>query len=73
MNFYQLGKARSISKNIFKWGAYATIPLLVIYAYKFVFGGFESFYLYVWLILKIIVFVWVLNHLYLAIKKQIPY
>jgi len=72
MNFYQLGKARSISKNIFKWGAYATIPLLVIYAYKFVFGGFESFYLYVWLILKIIVFVWVLNHLYLAIKKQIP-
>jgi|GEM_PF-3357100 len=73
MKFYSFENKNSISKNIFKWGSYATIPLLLIYLYKFFFNGLSEFYLIVWVILKVIILVWVLNHLYLAIKKQIPF
>jgi signal transduction histidine kinase len=73
MKFYTFENKNSLSKNIFKWGSYATIPLLLVYLYKFFFDGLTEFYLIVWTILKVIILVWVLNHLYLAIKKQIPF
>ena len=72
LKFYKLNKDQYISKNIFRWGSFATIPLLCIYMYKFFYGGFGNLYLYVWSILKIIIFIWILNHIYLASKKQIP-
>lgn len=72
LNFYKLNANQKISKGIFKWGAYLTIPFVLLYVYKFFFGGFINLYLYVWTVLKIIAFIWVLNHIYLTIKKQLP-
>ncbi|GAB7256632.1 ATP-binding protein [Polaribacter sp. OB-PA-B3] len=72
VKFYKLNKNQKIPKGIFEWGAYLTIPLILLYVYKFFFGGLITLYLYVWTILKIIAFIWVLNHIYLTIKKQLP-
>ncbi len=72
MKFYKLKASETISKGIFKWGTFVTIPIILLYVYKYFFGGLENVYLLVWTILKIIIFIWVLNHLYLTIKKQLP-
>ena len=72
MKFYKLKASETISKGIFKWGTFITIPIILLYVYKYFFGGLENVYLLVWTILKIIIFIWVLNHLYLTIKKQLP-
>ena len=70
--FYKLKTNQKITKNIFKWGVYITIPLLCVYLFKAFFGGLNNFYLYVWGILKVIAIVWFCTHLYLIKKKQIP-
>ncbi|WP_036819997.1 ATP-binding protein [Polaribacter sp. Hel1_85] len=70
--FYKLKASQTISKGIFKWGTYLTIPIILLYVYKYCFGGLINLYLTVWTVLKIIIFIWVLNHLYLTIKKQLP-
>ncbi|TXD49093.1 ATP-binding protein [Polaribacter sp. IC073] len=72
MKFYKLKASQTITKGIFKWGTFLTIPIILLYAYKYFFGGFVTLYLAVWSVLKIIVFIWVLTHLYLTIKKQLP-
>ncbi|WP_457616530.1 sensor histidine kinase [Lutibacter sp.] len=72
LNFYSFTKAQSVNKNIFKYGIYAIIPLIFLYVFKLFFGGLETLYLYVWIILRLIIFGWLLNHIYLAFKKQIP-
>ncbi|AUC84446.1 hypothetical protein CW731_03635 [Polaribacter sp. ALD11] len=72
MQFYKLKASQTILKGIFKWGTFLTIPIILLYVYKYFFGGLVSLYLVVWTVLKIIIFIWVLNHLYLTIKKQLP-
>jgi signal transduction histidine kinase len=72
MKFYKLKASQTISKGIFKWGTFLTIPIILLYIYKYYFGGLVNLYLVVWTVLKIIIFIWVLNHLYLTIKKQLP-
>lgn len=72
LKFYKLNNSQVIPKLLFKIGTYIAIALLSFYIYKFFFGGFITLYLYVWTILKIIVIIWILNHLYLTITKQIP-
>jgi signal transduction histidine kinase len=72
LKFYKLNNSQVIPKLLFKIGTYIAIALLSLYIYKFFFGGFITLYLYVWTILKIIVIIWILNHLYLTITKQIP-
>ncbi|MEE9409106.1 MAG: ATP-binding protein [Polaribacter sp.] len=72
MKFYKLKTSQIFAKGIFKWGTFLTIPILLLYVYKYFFGGFVNLYLVVWTVLKIIIFTWVLNHLYLTIKKQLP-
>ena len=72
MKFYKLNKSQVIPKLLFKIGAYIALTLLLFYIYKFFFGGLIVLYLYVWTILKVIAFIWVLNHLYLTITKQLP-
>ncbi len=70
--FYKLKKEQKISEQIFKLGVLLTLALLFFYVYKYFFGGLNSFYLYVQVILQIIIFCWVLNHIYLTIKNKIP-
>ncbi|MFK8060205.1 MAG: ATP-binding protein [Polaribacter sp.] len=70
--FYKFSKNQKISKNIFKWSSFLTIPILFIYCYKFFFGGFTSLFLTVWIVLQLIIFVWLINHIYLTVKKQLP-
>ncbi len=70
--FYTLEKNDYKIKNLFKIGMYATIPLILIYLYKSIYGGLPTFYLYVWIILKLIIIVWFFCHLYLTIKGRIP-
>ncbi|CAL2095902.1 Signal transduction histidine kinase [Tenacibaculum sp. 190524A02b] len=72
LRFYTFSKDETISKNIFKWGTILTIPLMLLYLYKYLGGGMVSLYLYVWVLLKIIIFIWFVNHIYLARKKRIP-
>lgn len=72
LKFYKLNKEEKKSKLIFKWTTLLTIPLLLVYIYKFFFGGLESYFLIVWIILQLIIVTWVINHLYLTYKKQIP-
>lgn len=71
--FYSFSKEEKRVKQIFKWGTLTTIPLIGIYVYKFLFGGLGSYFLYVWILLKVIILVWFFTHLYLAIKKRIPH
>ena len=73
LQFYNFKKQYQWSKAIFKWGSILTIPLLLLYFFKFFIKGMGSLYLYVWLILKIIILIWFFNHLYLARKKQLPF
>ena len=70
--FYKLKKEQKTSEQIFKLGVLLTLALLFFYVYKYFFGGLNSFYLYVQVILQIIIFCWVLNHIYLTIKNKIP-
>ncbi|WP_158841778.1 ATP-binding protein [Polaribacter sp. L3A8] len=72
LKFYKLNKSQAIPKLLFKIGAYIALALLLFYLYKFFFGGLVVLYLYVWTILKVIAFIWILNHLYLTITKQLP-
>ena len=72
MKFYKLKASQTISKGLFKWGTIITIPIILLYFYKYFFGGLVDLYLVVWTVLKVIIFIWVLNHLYLTIKKQLP-
>lgn len=73
IRFYKLSKKQHKSEQIFKIGVYITIPFILIYVYKAIFGGFATLFLYTWTILKIIALLWFFNHLYLAIKKSIPF
>ncbi|TMM31372.1 GHKL domain-containing protein [Polaribacter aestuariivivens] len=73
LKFYKFGKNEKISKAVFRWGIILTIPLLCIYFYKFLYGGLESYFLTVWIILQLIVFTWIINHFYLTYKKQLPF
>ncbi|WP_435415234.1 sensor histidine kinase [Polaribacter aestuariivivens] len=72
LKFYKFGKNEKISKAVFRSGIILTIPLLCIYFYKFLYGGLESYFLTVWIILQLIVFTWIINHFYLTYKKQLP-
>lgn len=72
LNFYKFSKTQLFSKNVFRWTSYATIPLLLIYLYKFFYGNFINYHLFVWPVLKTIILIWIINHAYLAFKKQIP-
>lgn len=72
MKFYTFSKREVLSKNIFKWGTYLTIPLIILYIYKYFAGGMMNLYIYVWVILKIIILIWFINHIYLVRKKRIP-
>ncbi|WP_088353305.1 sensor histidine kinase [Polaribacter haliotis] len=72
LKFYNFGKKEKISKSVFKWGTHLTIPLLCVYVYKFFYGGLESYFLTVWIILQLIIFTWILNHFYLTYRKQLP-
>ncbi|MGG8495804.1 ATP-binding protein [Tenacibaculum sp. TC6] len=72
MSFYSFSSKEIVSKNLFKWGTYLTLPIMLLYLYKYIYGGLSSLYLYVWIVLKIIILVWFINHLYLARKKRIP-
>lgn len=73
LKFYKLNAQQKLPKSIFKWGVYLTIPLLILYLYKYFSGGMGSFYLYVWITLKLIAIIWFFNHLYLTASKQIPF
>lgn len=73
LNFYKFKNHQKLSKNIFKWGVYVTIPLIMVYVYKSIFGGLTTFFLYVWTLLKLITFVWFCTHIYLVKKKQLPF
>jgi len=72
LKFYKLNTSQVVTKLLFKIGTYVALTLLLFYIYKFFFGGLILLYLYVWTILKVIVFIWILNHLYLTITKQLP-
>lgn len=72
LNFYKLKSNDKKYKYVFKAGVLITIPLILIYIYKSFFGGLGTYYLYVWLILKIIAIIWLINHLILAKNKKIP-
>lgn len=72
VKFYTFSKKEIISKNIFRWGTYVTIPLIILYIYKYLIGGMMYLYIYVWIILKIIILIWLINHIYLVRKKRIP-
>lgn len=72
MNFYRLEKQDKFSRNVFRIGTYITVPLILIYIYKSFFGGLTTYYLYVWIILKLIILSWFINHIYLTIKGRIP-
>ena len=72
LKFYKFGKNEKISKAVFRSGIILTIPLLCIYFYKFLYGGLESYFLTVWIILQLIVFTWIITHFYLTYKKQLP-
>lgn len=71
-NFYKFSNQQHINKLVFKWSSLITVPLLLIYLYKYLFGGLVSYYLVVWALLKVIVLIYLANHIYLAYKKQLP-
>lgn len=73
LNFYKLKSNDNKYKLPFKIGILATIPLILIYVYKAFFGGLGNYYLYVWIILKLIAIAWLINHLILAKNKKIPH
>ena len=72
VNFYKFSNKHSVSKLIFRWGVFLSFPLLFVYAYKYFFGGFHSFYILTWSVLRIIAAIWIINHLYLVKKKLVP-
>lgn len=71
--FYKFNVNQNKIKYPFKIGILISFCLILIYLYKFIFGGLGSFYLLVWLILKIIAISWFVTHLFLANKNQIPF
>jgi len=71
--FYLEKKINYINLIIFKWGSYIPIPILIIYIYKYLFGGLDLLFLYVWTLLNFVILLFLFNHIYLAIKRQIPF
>jgi len=70
--FYKLKKDQKLAKNIFKAGALLMIPLLLLYVYKYFFQGLIHLNFYTQITGLLILFSWVLNHIYLSLKKHIP-
>lgn len=72
-HFYNYKKKHFINKHIFKWCAYAVVPFLLVYVYKMFDGeSLKNFYVLVWIAMKIIVVIFLLNHIYLVKEKLIP-
>lgn len=71
-HFYKYPKDANKNKQLFKWSAYATLPFLIVYLYKFFNPSLEYFYLYVWFSMKLIIILFLVNHIFLYKKKLIP-
>lgn len=70
--FYKKLKRNSVNYKIFQWGSYVPIPILVIYIYKYIFGGLDLLFLYVWTTLNIVILFFLCNHVYLGFKRKLP-
>jgi len=70
--FYKLKRGQRWAKIIFKVGVLLMVPLVVLFIYKYFFQGLNNLNFYVQLLGLCITFSWVLNHIYLSLKKHIP-
>lgn len=71
--FYKFNPGQNRVKYPFKIGILISFIFLIVYLYIFIFGGLSTFYLLVWLVLKLVAVSWFIIHLFLARKNQIPY
>ena len=73
MHFYEYDRKTLWVKQFFKGVLVLMVGVLSIYMIKFIFGGLMALYVYVWVLLKTLIVIFVLLHLFLAYKKRLPY
>ncbi|TVZ51495.1 ATP-binding protein [Dokdonia sp. Hel_I_53] len=70
--FYNYTSKTLRIKRVFLICAFTTIPFLLVYFYKAIFPSFPTFYLYVWIVMKVIIIVFLINHILLAKRGKLP-